>query len=219
MSQVRAVTFDLDGTLYDARSIRWRFAVANLGQLRSVRVALKVREELRTLEFSDGDAYRLEEARRVAERLDVTVDEARARIDRLLGARLTEALRAAGPRRDARACLERMTQAGLPVGVVSDYAIDEKLHALGLAEVPWVARIAADALGALKPNARCYRASAASFGLPPEQILHIGDRVDTDVHGARAAGQQALLLGPPVDGIPSVQTLTEAVERILPGPA
>lgn len=219
MNDVQAVTFDLDGTLYDARSLRWRFALANLGQLRAVRVALKVREELRDAEFEDGEAYRLEEARRVAERLEVSVDEARARVDRLLGERLTLALAAAGPRPDARAALQRMIDLGIRVGVVSDYAVDDKLQVLGLAELPWQARIAADALGALKPNKRCYLASAAALGLPPERILHIGDRVDTDVEGARAAGLKALLLGPPVDGIPSALTLTQAVEQIFTPPA
>lgn len=215
MAQVQAVTFDLDGTLYDAGAVRWRFALSNLGALRAARVALAVREELRGMVFPDGEAYRLEEARRVAERLRVSVDEARARIDQLLGPRLLKAVAAAGPRHDALIALKRLLDAGLCIGVVSDYAVEDKLVALGLSHLPWEVQVAADALGALKPHERCYLACSEALGVEPGAILHVGDRIDTDVHGARAAGLQALLLGGATDGVPCAPSLTAAVEKIL----
>lgn len=43
-------------------------------------------------------------------------------------------------------------------------------------------------LGAEKPDPAFFRAVAAQVGVRPEQCVHVGDRVDNDVVGARAAG-------------------------------
>jgi HAD superfamily hydrolase (TIGR01549 family) len=219
VSDLRALTFDVDGTLYDARRVRLRFLFGNLGRLRLVRVALRAREELRGREFDDGDALLDEHARLVAERTGIAQSDVRPQLEDLLGPRLCRALRAAGPRPGARAAIERAVDAGLLIGVVSDYPVDDKLEAMGLADLPWRARVSADALGALKPSTRCYERAAVELGVPTQSICHIGDRVDTDVRASRAAGLRAVFLGPagPVldEGVLAVPTLEAAVEAAL----
>ena len=59
--------------------------------------------------------------------------------------------------------------------------------------------ISSQDLGAEKPNAAIFRASLqrAQFwrpGLQPVEVLHIGDSLEADFCGARAAGHAALLL-------------------------
>lgn len=211
--RIAALSFDLDGTLYDAAALRWRYAWANFRALRTVRVALRVREELRGHAFSDGAAYRDEEARRVAERLDLAPPEARMQIDRALGEYMVAALRRCGPRADARPALEAALARGLRIAVVSDYAVEDKLAALGLADLPWAACVAADALGALKPHPRAFESCAAALGVASSAIAHIGDRLDTDVAGARAAGMAAGLLGAPTPEVVASYRLEELVGR------
>lgn len=212
----QAVTFDLDGTLYDAGRVKRAFAFANFFRLRPVRVALRVREELRGKVFDDGEAYFAEEARLVAERLGMAPDEARALVDELLGPRLCRAIQKAGPREDARQAIEALVKEGLRVGVISDYRVEDKLGAMGLADLPWSALVAADRLGALKPHRRAYDQAAAELGVSPDRILHVGDRVDTDVRAAEAAGYRALLLGSaPAEEARSVLSLSQ-VAALLP---
>lgn len=213
--RIEAISFDLDGTLYDASALRWRYAWTHWRGLRTVRVALRVREELRGQTFADGASYRAEEARIVAERLDLEVREARAQVDRALGEYMVEALRRCGPRSEARAALEGALGHGMRIAVVSDYAVEDKLAALGLADLPWSACVAADALGALKPHPRAFDACAAALGVPPAAIAHIGDRLDTDVAGAHAAGMEAALLGPPVPEVYASPRLDLLVQRFL----
>lgn len=211
-----AVTFDLDGTLYDARRVKRAFAWSNLLRLRPVRVALRVREELRGSVFDDGEAYFTEESRRVAERLSMTPEETRGLVRDLLGPRLCAAIAKAGPRKDAADAIRALVERGIRVAVISDYRVEDKLAAMGLAELPWSALVAADHLGALKPHRRAFDHAAALLGVPPERILHVGDRVDTDVRAAEAAGYRALLLGSaPPDGVNHVMSLTQ-VAAMLP---
>ena len=222
LADIEAITFDLDGTLYDDRAIRWRYVLQNWTSLRVVRVTRRVREELRTETFVDGGALEAEVTRRVAERLEASPEEARKQIQRALHERLVNVLEKVGPRADALSVLETLADRGLRIGVVSDYAVDEKLTALGLAHLPWAVRVAADSLGALKPHERCFVRAADALALPTNRVLHVGDRFDTDVLGAQKAGMYALLLGafpsekhPDVTCVPS---LTGVLQEIFPSP-
>jgi len=190
----RGVTFDLDGTLYRARDVHVRFLLRNLLFARTIRVARAVRDELRAVELDDGAHFAREEAARVAERLDSDAATVRARLDRLFNEALCRSLAAVGPRPDARAALQSLVDAGLSIAVVSDYRVPEKLHALGLDDLPWSALVAGEEEGALKPWPRAFLRAAERMGLAPDAIVHVGDRADTDGEGARRAGMECLLV-------------------------
>lgn len=212
-----AVTFDLDGTLYDAGRVKRAYVVANLFRLRPVRVALRVREELRGSAFDDGNGYFAEEARRIAERLAMTVDETRALVDELLGPRLCSAIHRAGARKDARDAVRALVDGGVHVAVISDYRVEDKLAALGLTDLPWSALVAADRLGALKPHRRAFDHAAEAMRIPAARIVHVGDRLDTDVEAATAAGFGAVLLGSPAPGVRTAASLADAATMLLEG--
>ena len=81
-----------------------------------------------------------------------------------------------------RACDE----AGLPRAIVSDYPALDKLAAMGLGG--WSAVVDCRALGALKPHPDGILAAAAQLGVRASELLHVGDRWDTDGGAAAAAG-------------------------------
>ena len=193
--RLRAVTFDLDGTLYDAAAARGAILRAAFPRWRTLRVGRAVREELRGRAFASGEALRAEEARLVDERLDVEPAIARLRLDRVFDADLVRALARVGPRPVACQALADLAGAGLRLAVVSDRRIDDKLKALGLHELPWGARVSADEVGLLKPAAGLFERACAALGVAPAEAAHVGDRADTDGQGARNAGMRALLLG------------------------
>jgi putative hydrolase of the HAD superfamily len=192
---LRAVTFDLDGTLYDAAAARWPILWASFPRWRTLRVGRAVREELRGRAFESGAALRDEEARQVAERLEVEPARARARLDTVFDGDLVRALRRVGARPQAAEALTALAGRGVLLGVVSDRRVDDKLAALGLAELPWRAKVSADDVGVLKPAAALFHAACAAMGVAPADAAHVGDRVDTDDAGARAAGMRCYLLG------------------------
>lgn len=61
-----------------------------------------------------------------------------------------------------------------------------------------------------KPEAPCYLLAAERLGLMPEQILAIGDRIDTDIAGAHAAGMDSLLVLTGVSSRADAEALPEA---------
>jgi FMN phosphatase YigB (HAD superfamily) len=208
---LRAVTFDLDGTLYDDARMRPRLLWATFPRWRTLRVGRRVREELRGRVFADGAALLAEEARICAERLERPVDEVSAQLRALFGDRLVEVLRRVGPRPGTRALLDDLVARGFAVAVVSDRgAIGPKLAALGLHDVPWGALISADDVGVLKPAPGLFAAAAVALGVPTSAVLHIGDREDSDGEGARNAGCAVGILGTSV-----LPTLAD-VPRLLP---
>lgn len=194
-NDIGAVSFDLDGTLYDLGRARRPLLWATFPRWRTLRVGRRVREELRGRTFDSGEALLQEEARIAAERLDVDVDVARAQLHRLFNVALTTVLGRVGPRPEARAVLEALVARGLPIAVVSDRGhVREKLVALGLADLPWAALVSADDTGVLKPAAGLLSHTAGLLGVPAARLLHVGDRDDADGAAARAAGARALII-------------------------
>jgi FMN phosphatase YigB (HAD superfamily) len=206
------VTFDLDGTLYDDGDTRRRLLWATFPYWRTLRVGRRVREELRERTFTSGDALLAEEARIVAERLERDVDATRTLLRELFDVRLARVLARTGPRADARATLTSLADRGLRLAVISDRgAVDDKLRALGLHDLPWSVLVSADDTGALKPQARAFHTALDRLGVAPVEVLHVGDRDDTDGVGARAAGCHVAILGtqalPTLGAVPRVAGL------------
>ena len=75
---------------------------------------------------------------------------------------------------------------GIPRVVVSDYPAMGKLDQMGLDG--WVGIIDCRELGAFKPLPDGLWAAAALLGVRPGQILHVGNRWETDGGAAEAAG-------------------------------
>lgn len=97
----------------------------------------------------------------------------------------------------AAEAIERVKELGYRVGVVSnaDGRVEALLDSLGLARlVEFV--IDSHAVGVAKPDARIFRIGAERLGLPPDQVVYVGDLYAVDVLGARAAGLVPLLLDP-----------------------
>jgi putative hydrolase of the HAD superfamily len=97
---------------------------------------------------------------------------------------------------DAGPAVAAVDGAGLKRAVLTNGAValqNAKIDAIGL-----TGRLGqvftAEGLGTAKPEPASYLAVCASLGVPPDQVLHIGDRYDLDVVAARAAGLAAVHL-------------------------
>lgn len=186
----RAVSLDLDGTLYRVQRLKvvWR-----LRWERGLLVALlAAREKIRHAPPPDGpDELRVREAELVAPSFGLTLDEARRRIGDLREA-MPAALTLGIPAyRGVESALLAAHARGLKLAVLSDYEPGQKLANLGLDHLPWSAVLSTERFGALKPHPRGFQALASALELPPDEIVHIGDREELDVAGALGAGMRA----------------------------
>jgi putative hydrolase of the HAD superfamily len=96
---------------------------------------------------------------------------------------------------DTLVALERLLERGLRVGVVSNWSdrLPPLLEGLGLSRYFEVVTVSA-IVGHTKPDRRIFEVALASFGVRPEQALHVGDDPVNDLAGARRAGLGALLV-------------------------
>jgi len=119
---------------------------------------------------------------------------------------------------DVRPTLTALREADVRCAVVSNW--DTRLRdVLALNELltPFEAVVVSAELGVEKPDPRIFGAALHALSIAPAEALHVGDRIDTDVEGARAAGIDALWIDrknrPPVPGVERIVDLREMVER------
>jgi HAD superfamily hydrolase (TIGR01662 family) len=96
----------------------------------------------------------------------------------------------------ARDALEQLHQRGLPLAVVSNTSFGEpviryELAKYGLTEYLSFVLVSSD-YAVRKPNVLLYDTAAARLHVRAEDIWFVGDRLDTDVAGAKAAGMTAV---------------------------
>jgi len=192
---LRAVLFDLDGTLYPLRPLRWRFALRYPWRVRTLLALARAREGLRREGLQRPDLW-TELERRAAADLRCPPAEVARRWQRILEHEWPAVLRRVGPYPGMRGLLDWLVQRKTPIGVLSDYPVAQKLVALGLADLPWKLQLDASALGALKPHPEPFHQALAGLGLPPAEVLYVGARLDSDVTGARPVGLIPALLCP-----------------------
>ncbi len=114
---------------------------------------------------------------------------------------------------DAVPALERLRAAGLRLVVVSNW--DVSLHDR-LAETGLAARVdgavASAELGTAKPDPAIFAHALTMAGVRPEHAVHVGDSLEEDVGGARAAGLEPVLIvrdGARPPGVRAITTLAE----------
>lgn len=128
------------------------------------------------------------------------------------------------PLAGAAAALADIEATGLPIVIVSnaDGTVEEVLRRSGLVQVgpgPGVevaAIIDSGAVGVAKPDPRIFELALDVVGVEPHRAVHVGDTVQYDVQGARAAGIDAVLVDhlgvrTDVDGCARVRSLAEVV--------
>ena len=101
----------------------------------------------------------------------------------------------------ARETLAAICAAGVPMAVVSNASfsaatIRHEIAKHGLADNLAFVMVSSDYV-VRKPNPLLFEAAATRLGVAPGEIWFVGDRLDTDVAGARAAGMVTVWLRPP----------------------
>jgi FMN phosphatase YigB (HAD superfamily) len=202
-SRLRAVVFDVDGTLYPHAPLRRAMLLRLLACLvagprrgattiRVLRAYRAAQERLRHLPV-DGNvgAAQLRLAGRqaglpeadVAAIVSAWMDEAPlAVLSRLVDPSL-------------RALLDGLRARGMRLGVLSDYPAEAKLQALDVADRFHAVVCAQDAaVNRFKPHPGGLLETLKRLGVAPAEALYVGDRRDVDAPTAHAAGVACVIV-------------------------
>lgn len=202
---LRAVLFDLDGTLYHQPPVRRGMALAlaahvlrsprrGLVTVRAIKAFRTLREGLREL-GRPGESLEERQYVEPAARAGLAPEALRALVQEWMIERPL-ALVAGAAREDLLATLDWLAGRRLRLGVYSDFPVEEKLEALGCRERFELRLASTDReINAFKPHPRGFLVACERWGLAPAEVLFVGDRADVDAGGARAAGMPCALLG------------------------
>jgi putative hydrolase of the HAD superfamily len=125
------------------------------------------------------------------------------------------------PYPDAAPTLAALRAAGARLAVVSnwDCSLRSVLAEVGLAGAVDAVVVSAE-VGARKPDARIFTAAVEELRCLPAESLFVGDSIDVDVAGARAAGLRAVLLDraarPAEKASERIFSLADLVALVLP---
>lgn len=184
--EIKAVTFDMDGTLYNSARLLIKILPNVIKHRRFIVEFYKIRESLRREGFR-GD-IREEVQKRLSQKLNIVESDCEYMIDetiyRLFASKIDRRLLFKG----VREFIDMLKSNNVRLGIISDFPIDEKLLRLGLYFEPWRAVINTEDVGALKPAIEPFNEAARLLEVEPQYILHIGDRENSDVVGAKRAG-------------------------------
>lgn len=202
MADIKAVIFDLDGTLYDKSRLPFRLIIRQIlrGKLFILKRERSVRKELKGIYFGNGEKF--EEAfftkfhRQNAKKWYYETympDTIKILKKHYHIAPWVEE------------CIASLKTKGIKVAVFSDYGfVEEKLNAIGFNLQLADYLFDAPSLGGLKPCKDAFLKICSTMDVSPQNCIMVGDRDDTDGAGAIAAGMQfikVVLTNQQTDGI------------------
>ena len=186
------VAFDLDGTLYPNFRLYFRLIPFLLKEHRLLRAFDKARTRLRRTGDYGGNFYELQ-AQFMGEILGEAPDKVRERLEKLIYRGWEPHFKKIMLFSHVRETLDAFRKNGIKMGLLSDFPPETKLENLKLTGY-WEAVVSSEMTGRLKPDPASFLELARKMGVPPEEILYVGNSVPYDVEGARKAGMKAALI-------------------------
>jgi len=199
---IRAVGFDLDGTLYPAAALYKKLVGKGLPDLRFLIAFGRVRRELRAMLTAPGYRARgihgIEELHRyqaelVARRLGADPERTHRQIETFFYTKAVLPFATIKPYSGVAEVLDRLRAGGLRLGALSDFPCDKKIELLGLAD-KFDVTMTSEETGFVKPDRASFDLLARRLGVANDEILYVGNSEPYDVRGSLGAGMRAALI-------------------------
>ena len=196
MGILKAVAFDLDGTLYPNYRIYRRLFPILILHPYLLNKFMKVRRELHALKdesLEDGASFYDRQAAFMARILGKGIEETKLKIERMVYKNWEKHFSGIELFPYVKETLSAFRDAGLRLALLSDFPPAKKLVELGL-DSYFDLVLCSEDTGKLKPSPVPFAALIKGLALPPKEILYVGNSVHFDVEGSLSAGMQAALI-------------------------
>ena len=192
-SDIKAIIFDLDGTLYNFKWLPFRLMWSLPTDILRIKADRTVRKSLKGCDFATPEAYLAEYAQRMAEKTDFKSQDAlNWYTNRYMGTMCFLLKRYYSQRPQLAEVFARLHQQKIKIAVFSDYPrVHQRIRALDFSDetMTTISGIfSAQDFGSQKPAPRPFLEIAANLGVTPNQCLVVGDRDLADGAGARETG-------------------------------
>jgi putative hydrolase of the HAD superfamily len=213
-TEIQAVAFDLDDTLLDRRRSFEQFAQRQWERFSQPLASVAQDRYVHVLTQLDRNGYAPRKGlfAGMAAQFGLPVD---------LAETLLNDYRAGFPAAcvlfpDALRTLKMLRASGLKLALITNGSMrmqSRKLECLALSAM-FDAILISDAEGVSKPDARIFHLAVERLGVRPDRALFVGDDLEVDVAGARAAGLHAIWCrasdaSPIVDAVAVIDRLTD----------
>ena len=193
---VRAVIFDMDGTLYSQKKIRAYMAALLLGHVmiggwRDILVLANYRKNMERLSRLNTDNVSAARFKETASALNVSEKYIADIVHYWMELKPLDNISAAAYP-GMKQTFEILNARGIKIGVFSDYPVVKKLEALSLRVDAWSTACDED-VGRFKPDPKGLKKIVQILGVEVKNCLMIGDRLDKDWECARAIEMPFLL--------------------------
>ena len=221
-ASIRAVVFDVDGTLYDPRAMRRAMAIRVLGWLAlrpwrvgEIRGLQAFRRHRETLADREAETIRVEQYRGAAAATGRSMEEVERVVEEWIHHRplaLLGRFRYPG----VAELFARLRERGVRIAIWSDYRAEGKVAALGL-EADLIVSAEDPDVDRMKPIPVGLERVLERWALAPAECLMVGDRDERDGEAARRLGVPYALLqrsAPATER--SFRDFAELAERLEP---
>jgi FMN phosphatase YigB (HAD superfamily) len=189
-SQVKVVSWDIDGTLYDLKAFMRALKQDLLIRAITFRWFSLTRDLVRLVRFK----RHMDNVRHNCPDFAVGKLSGRDEIGRTMDTLYARLLPSIGMLPGVNGLLDWFDEQSVPQVIFSDYRPSTKLSALHL-DGRFQSIFAGEDLGHLKPSPTVFRNIIEQLGITPAELLHIGDRPDTDGAAASEVGFQVAIIG------------------------
>jgi len=195
---IKAVSFDLDGTLYPNYRLYRRLVPFLLTHPFFFMAFNLVRHKLHSPQWTEtapapGFSFYDEQASLMAEILHQKQAPVREKAERLIYRTWETLFSGVKTFPFVRETLSAFRSAGLRLAVLSDFPPGRKISVLGLDGL-FEAVLSSEETGRLKPSGVPFAALAKSLKLEAREILYVGNSPHYDAAGARLAGMKTALI-------------------------
>lgn len=185
---VKAVAFDIDGTLYPNWKMRlnsipfFAFHPILIYQFGEVRKLIRKRDHV--------EDFYTTQAQMLGEILKIPQKESEELIDRVFYKGWEKTFSRIKPYDNMKSVIESIKAMGLKTAVLSDFPIGRKLEYFGLENL-WDVQLSSEETGYLKPHIKPFEVLCDKLNVKAEEVVYIGNSYRYDIIGSKAAGMTA----------------------------